>query len=288
MMEGYENDDIYIMVEDEFHSIAQTFTQHLHHAEYQRLKKKARDVGPPALQPTEQMREETTKKMGARTLRARQKETIANLANGANLSMQENEGQEDDPWLRTSLAGLMTNASNHKRTALVGLEKIQSSTRAAKGFGRVTGDSPADRREKMSVFDIFGAHRESREDRVHGQEHEISELNLDPSRFTRRDSSDGETGLSRGATSKPASRKSAMTNLPSSTQSAAGSKPGSRFREPSLAARKLFDDLQNVDMTEDNSRGARRPSPLASLQDRNPKPTKGRKLQIGDIPTFLV
>jgi hypothetical protein len=288
MMEGYENDDIYIMVEDEFHSIAQTFTQHLHHAEYQRLKK-ARDVGPPALQPTEQMREETTKKMEARNLRARQKETIANLANGANLSMQENEEQEDDPWLGTSLAGLMTNASNQKRTALVGLEKIQSSTRAAKGFGRVTGDSPADRREKMSVFDIFGAHRESREDRVHGQEHEISEINLNPSRLTRRDdSSDGETGLSREATSKPASRKSAMTNLPSSTQSTADSKPGSRFREPSLAAGKLFDGLHNVDMTEDNSRGARKPRPLASLQDRKPKPTKSRKLQIGDIPTFLV
>ncbi|KAF4549169.1 Hypothetical protein D9617_23g005840 [Elsinoe fawcettii] len=40
--EGYSADDIYMMVEDEFLSTAQLYTQHLHHAEYQRLKKLAK------------------------------------------------------------------------------------------------------------------------------------------------------------------------------------------------------------------------------------------------------
>ncbi|PNS18427.1 hypothetical protein CAC42_6244 [Sphaceloma murrayae] len=43
MREGYSADDIYMMVEDEFMSTAQQFTQHLHRAEYKRLQKQARE-----------------------------------------------------------------------------------------------------------------------------------------------------------------------------------------------------------------------------------------------------
>ncbi|KAI5310743.1 hypothetical protein KEM55_002672, partial [Ascosphaera atra] len=40
MIEGFENDDLFIMVEDEFLQTAQLFTRHLHQAEYDRIKGK--------------------------------------------------------------------------------------------------------------------------------------------------------------------------------------------------------------------------------------------------------
>ena len=42
MHPGLNADDIYVMVEDEFLATAQLYTQHLHQAEYQRLKALAR------------------------------------------------------------------------------------------------------------------------------------------------------------------------------------------------------------------------------------------------------
>ncbi len=42
MRPGWDEDDGYIMVEDEFLATAQLYTKHLHHAEYQRLKNLAR------------------------------------------------------------------------------------------------------------------------------------------------------------------------------------------------------------------------------------------------------
>ncbi|KAF2088871.1 hypothetical protein K490DRAFT_55495 [Saccharata proteae CBS 121410] len=43
MKDGLSGDDIWIMVEDEFLATANLYTQHLHHAEYHRLKRLARD-----------------------------------------------------------------------------------------------------------------------------------------------------------------------------------------------------------------------------------------------------
>ncbi|GAM88594.1 hypothetical protein ANO11243_066280 [Dothideomycetidae sp. 11243] len=43
MREGYDADDIWMMVEDEFQATAQLFTQHLHQAEYIRLQNQARE-----------------------------------------------------------------------------------------------------------------------------------------------------------------------------------------------------------------------------------------------------
>jgi hypothetical protein len=75
MEEGLDGDDAYIMVEDEFQAVAKGFTQHLHHAEYVRLKNLAKTqnastintISRPVDSITE-MREETKK----RRLRSRQ------------------------------------------------------------------------------------------------------------------------------------------------------------------------------------------------------------------------
>lgn len=294
-MEGYDHDDIYIMVEDEFHSVAQTFTQHLHHAEYQRLKRKARDAAPPTFQPTEQMRAEARRKLEAKALHAKQKVAVGNLTKGVNLSVEVDEEQDDDPWLGTSLAGLMTDANAQKRTALVGLEKIQSDTRAARGFGRGTGDGPAFRKEKMSVFDIFAGRRKAEENVPNEQEHESrnNELGLSPktkATFSgprhQENSRSREPGFSHEPTPKPTG--SSTTEPSSSIRNAADSGSHRRFREPSVAARKLFDDFDNFETLERTTHTARKPGPPRSRREIKTKQKKDTKMQMHDIPTFLV
>ena len=295
MKEGYDREDIYIMVEDEFASIAQSFTQHLHHAEYQRLKKKAKNAAPPAFQPTGAMGVEARKKMEARALHVRQKDALGNITNGVDLSADEDEEQGDDPWLGTSLAGLMTDTNNLKRTALVGLEKVQSSTRAAKGFGRGTGDSPANRKEKMSVFDIFSAQKKG-SDKGLGQEDGTSEedsnplpqVTAAPSRPTLRQTSGSrQVGESLRRTSKAGS--SAAVSQPQSPKLKARDRsPQARVREPSVAARKLLENFDNFEESEETLYVSRKPKISPSRKERKSKPAKSRKMQMNDIPTFLV
>lgn len=291
MIEGYDHDDIYIMVEDEFHAVAQTFTQHLHHAEYQRLKKKARDAAPPTFKPTEAMRAEARKRMEAGALQARQKHALGNLTNGVNLSADEDEEQEDDPWLGTSLAGLMADAGNQKKTALVGLEKIQSSTRAAKGFGRGTGDSPANRKEKMNVSDIFGVSRKGEQDVHNSSENDSgrpTKAKSVPSKpRSHENPGSDEAGDVRGATSNAISTTSSMPES-SSKRDATDSISRSRVREPSVAARRLFEDFDKFDNLDRPDKVTRKPRPSPSRKDRNSRPAKDNKLRLSDIPTFLV
>jgi hypothetical protein len=159
MHEGYHADDLFMMVEDEFQAVAQTFTHHLHHAEYIRMKKKVRAAPSSASMGTlNSMRSETKKKLEAKDLHERQNIAVKGMiGNGRHASPDdEEEAQGNDPWQGTTLAGLMAKDSNQKRTALVGLEQIPSSTRAAKGFSRGEGDSPMKREENMSMLEIYG------------------------------------------------------------------------------------------------------------------------------------
>jgi hypothetical protein len=299
MREGYDNDDIYIMVEDEFHSMAQNFTNHLHHAEYERLKKKAKDMAPPTFQPTAHMRIEARKKLEARALRARQKDALGNLTNGVSLSADE-DSEQDDPWLGTSLAGLMTDVNNQKKTALVGLEKVQSSTRASKGFGRGIGNSPPrGRKEKMSVFDIFGAGKgKDKEAITHVEEHETSGHDLDPPSkanaiLAQPLGTESFTSGETRANSKPKPSKatsdvnSNAVRIPD-TETGSYVRPRPRFREPSVAARKLFDDFDELDAAEETSSLFRKSKRSPSKRDNKSKQITGRKMQLNDIPTFLV
>lgn len=137
MREGYNEDDIWMMVEDEFYTIAQAYTQHLHHAEYQRLKSLARE--------REQAKEsrghgtDGRSKMsaaGARSLarEAREKNVsnaLKKLAYG-----EDDDIEDDDPWLGTQLAGLMTSPRKVQKLRARGMGQGRSDTRAARGFAR--------------------------------------------------------------------------------------------------------------------------------------------------------
>ncbi|KAL9010062.1 MAG: hypothetical protein Q9173_004963 [Seirophora scorigena] len=154
------DDEIYMMVEDEFLSTAHLFTSHLHHAEYVRLKTLARSSSStgrnpllaPQQRPTDSitaMRAETLRKKQADAKAVRSKAAVEQMkrdarggidASSSDLpSPSESEDDEEEakhPWAGTSLQGLMArDARTQNLTSLRGIQGIKSSTRAAKGYG---------------------------------------------------------------------------------------------------------------------------------------------------------
>lgn len=83
---GLDGDDIYVMVEDEFLATAQTFTQHLHQAEYHRLRKQA--IG-----------------------RQQDRRPVADLQ--SMLDPVDHNAVPDEPWKGTQLQALMSQAVRH-------------------------------------------------------------------------------------------------------------------------------------------------------------------------------
>ncbi|KAL3442430.1 hypothetical protein BJX65DRAFT_225891 [Aspergillus insuetus] len=150
LKEGLDKDDIYIMVEDEFYAVAQTFTQHLHYAEYIRRGREAKlqnaakieDIARPTDGVTP-MSKALKKKYAAEELRARQKDGVDQLdGNGAgdgdeNEPLGDDIEEEENSWAGTHLQDLML--SPRRVRSLVGLQGIRSSTRAAAGFAQARG-----------------------------------------------------------------------------------------------------------------------------------------------------
>ena len=158
MHEGLDADDIYVMVEDEFYATAKTFTQHLHHAEYQRLKNSAKMRNASALnnimRPTDSitaMREETKKKKEAESKAMKHKAALEKIkAQGGSKRLRTGDSDDesdleavtpDDPWVGTNLQSLMVNPRKNG-TSLTGLDRIKSSTRAAAGYSKPNHRSP--------------------------------------------------------------------------------------------------------------------------------------------------
>jgi hypothetical protein len=134
MHAGYDRDDAYIMVEDEFQTVAQSYTAHLHHAEYKRLVKQARQAPPKALPaPTSPMSKEAKNRLRTAALERRQGDTLRRITGN---EIHGDEGEDDkvaNLWSGTSLAPLMAVGKQQKRS-LIGLEGISSSTKAGLGL----------------------------------------------------------------------------------------------------------------------------------------------------------
>jgi len=157
MRPGLSADDIYIMVEDEFLSVARTFTAHLHHAEYIRLKNEARNRNSATLsnisRPVDSittMRAETKKKKEAQAQEARTKAGVESIKGpkrpvtaSDDSDIDETEGQAQ-PWEGTQLQRFMMTSPKKALTSLTGLQGVTSYTRAAAGYERskLTQQSP--------------------------------------------------------------------------------------------------------------------------------------------------
>lgn len=131
MREGLAYDDIWMMVEDEFYATAKLYTSHLHHAEYQRLKKQAVERETKAiLRPVD-----PRTKLSIEAQRGLQREEKGkNVAKAMGKALGDEDAEDDDPWVGTQLAGLMESPkkSEHLKAARMGAGK--SHTRAAAGL----------------------------------------------------------------------------------------------------------------------------------------------------------
>lgn len=132
----HHSDDRYMMVEDEFEAIAKSFTAHLHAAEYDRLRRKARERPPEVkLDTTANMPVTVKQSLARRELQMKQGQALGQVMGHGNVEDGEEGTELNDPWSGTSLAGLMGEGESAKRS-LIGLDRLNSSTRAARGFGR--------------------------------------------------------------------------------------------------------------------------------------------------------
>ncbi|KAK5118196.1 hypothetical protein LTR85_008176 [Meristemomyces frigidus] len=137
MREGYAADDIWTMVEDEFYSTAQMFTQHIHHAEYVRLKKLAKSRGAGTLQAIARPTDGRTAQSTVTKLRLEAEAHAKKLKDGLKgMREQEESDEENDEYMQDpQLAGLMM-GSQRAGQELTGLAKARPKTRAAAGFSK--------------------------------------------------------------------------------------------------------------------------------------------------------
>jgi hypothetical protein len=136
MREGYNADDAYLMVEDEFLSVAKAYTQHIHHAEYVRLKKLARFRGAGTLNAVSRPTDGRTQQSTALKMKLEAAENGKKINKGLKqLGDDESSDVEDDYMRDPQLAGLMT-MDHQVRKDLSDISKTKSNTRAAAGFSQ--------------------------------------------------------------------------------------------------------------------------------------------------------
>jgi hypothetical protein len=149
MNDGFHNDDIFRMVEDEFVATAKLYSQHVHYAEYVRLKKLAASRGKDTLAKLKRGTDGTTDKSTSLKLREEAEDNFEQRA------QKQQESESDDEYLMDpQLAGLMTGGKrfredmNQDLTARIPATK--SHTRAAAGYSQ----SP---HKEQKTFDVFAS-----------------------------------------------------------------------------------------------------------------------------------
>ncbi|GAB7361726.1 hypothetical protein MBLNU230_g1773t1 [Neophaeotheca triangularis] len=151
MREGWEQDDAWMMVEDELLSTARLFTSHIHHAEYVRLKQLARSRGDGALAKIARPVDARVEKGAGLKLReeAAAQEKVAREERAADEEQGE-EVVEDEPWKHDAqLAELMSGLGRERRD-LTGL------VRGANGAGKAARRRSSTPLERMSVSVVDG------------------------------------------------------------------------------------------------------------------------------------
>lgn len=138
MILGPLNDDKYRMVDDEFLHIAQRFTAHLHHAEYDRLKTLAKVQNAATIREIER----PVVVDAVPTVRARQRSDLAQRDRKQRETLEgDGEANDDEsaPSLaRTNLRGLMEAPRREGRIIMpfASASSSSSRTRAAAGYSR--------------------------------------------------------------------------------------------------------------------------------------------------------
>ncbi|TVY68979.1 hypothetical protein LSUE1_G007200 [Lachnellula suecica] len=142
MDEGIDHDDKYRMVEDEFLTVAQQFTVHLHAAEYKRQEKlvksrKAEAIDSISRPVVGRMPDQTRRKVESINRSKIQQNVIGDLLSKAGANNPKDSDDSDDavdlPYVGTTLHGLM-DSPRRKAASLGKIGSFTTTTRAAAGF----------------------------------------------------------------------------------------------------------------------------------------------------------
>ncbi|RAL61197.1 hypothetical protein DID88_010276 [Monilinia fructigena] len=142
MEEGLENDDKYRIVEDEFLTVAKSFTVHLHTAEYKRLEKIAKSRNADTInsisRPVVGRMTDATKRKTEETTRSKdQRNILEKLVGKKEDELSDGSDEETLPFVGTSLYGLMTSPKK-RGISLMNISSPTKTTRAAAGFRNPT------------------------------------------------------------------------------------------------------------------------------------------------------
>ncbi|KAE8150598.1 hypothetical protein BDV25DRAFT_139683 [Aspergillus avenaceus] len=289
LIEGLSNDDIYIMVEDEFNSVAQSFTQHLHYAEYVKRKKEAKEQNAAAIQslarPTDgvtPVSEETKRRHASDVLYALQNTGLEVMGSKRPpVESDEEKEEEDETWAGTSLHDLMT--SPRKTRSLMGMQGIKSSTRAAAGFSQASGsgkeiDSSPPKAHTVNDYDETA----SEDDNLDLQRTPT----MKPAQRTRSVKSESISSNPRSSPLSPTKRRADKVHSMDTT-----------YRTPAstISKRRLrFDDLDELPALHNSNvqvQGAGTSPSISKAQHNNP-PSKNnpqsKKSRLNEVPTFFV
>jgi hypothetical protein len=147
MEEGFDHDDRYRMVEDEFLAVAQTFTKHLHAAEYARMKHAAKAQNAATINSisrpvTMKMPEHTKRKLDAQARAKKQAGAIKGVLGKGSGNESEDE-RAGKGWRGTSLNELME-SPRKSAASLRGLGSFRAATKAAAGIKKPQRNSTLD------------------------------------------------------------------------------------------------------------------------------------------------
>lgn len=139
MEEGKDKDDRYRMVEDELFKIAQTYTVHLHAAEYKRQQKAVKSQNADTINTISRpvtgiMTDHAKRKAEAVAIAKRQRLLIEGIRGKRSGNVSDESEDEGLPYVGTTLHGLMD--SPRKKAASLAKLGTKATTRAAAGFGK--------------------------------------------------------------------------------------------------------------------------------------------------------
>lgn len=147
MKEGVDADDAWVMVEDEFLETANLFTQHLHRAEYQRLKELVGTQNESVMKNIMRPVASNTKVVGET---AKRMEADAKSSSRRKVLQAITKGEADTPWMQDPrLSGLM-NCPPASSALLASRTGAKANTRAAAGFAKAHPSPPRVLQEKFT------------------------------------------------------------------------------------------------------------------------------------------
>lgn len=326
MRPGLDEDDIYMLVEDEFQAIAQSYTAHLHHAEYKRLMKLAREkkaeqqkagtdnLGGQGI--PNSVSGETRQRLKRGLLSERQSSGLKGmLGNGLSNAGGDDDSDEEeareavlareekkvgDMWAGTALGGLMSWDRSQEKTSLKGLDRIGGETRASRGFGP-SRQKDVDVVQQANQADAQQAKKKSKTIAAYDRKQESEQSNEDKPVVLK--TSRNNTSLDRKQVpaicrTKPAIERSS-SNSDIDIQPQIGMKKikvESRLSNPAKSKyRNFIDSLDDFDEAAfEATQAANQSESPEKSHSRQPsgqtskKQKKDRKDRLDEVPRFLI